>query len=93
MRFERSRLGLGVLFHLSFKVRARQIAKQHFEFGFKEIGPLLAQPLKKFLLVFQEPVQTAIQAVFCRRRRKTGPFWPVLDGASDPPRAPLVRMR
>src|SRR5208283_1342203 len=31
--------------------------------------------------------------LYCRRRRKTEPFWPVLDGASDPPRAPLVRMR
>jgi hypothetical protein len=29
----------------------------------------------------------------CRRQRKTEPFWPVLDGAGDPPRAPLVRMR
>jgi hypothetical protein len=37
--------------------------------------------------------KAALDELGCRRRRKTEPFWPVLDGASDPPRAPLVRMR
>jgi hypothetical protein len=37
-------LGLGVLFHRAFKVRAGQIVKQHFEIRLKQIGPLLVQP-------------------------------------------------
>jgi hypothetical protein len=57
-------LGFGVLFHRTFKVRAGQVIEQHFEVCLKQIGPLLAQPHKPFLLVFQHSIQTAIQAIF-----------------------------
>ena len=57
-------LGFGVLFQRAFKVRTGQVVEQHFEVRLKQIGPLLAQPQKQFLLVFQHSIQTAIQAVF-----------------------------
>ncbi len=56
-------LGLGVLFHRTFEVRTGQIVEQHFEFRMKQIGPLLAQPQKEFLLVFEHQVEAAIQAI------------------------------
>ena len=34
----------------------------------KQIGPLLAQPQKQFLLVFQHPVQAAVQAILFGHR-------------------------
>ncbi|PYV61523.1 MAG: hypothetical protein DMG97_42880, partial [Acidobacteria bacterium] len=54
----------GVLFHRAFKVRAGQVIEQDFEVCLEQIGPLLAQPQKQFLLMFQHPIQTAIQAIF-----------------------------
>ena len=69
-------LGFGVLFHRTFKVRAGQVLEQHFEVCLKQIGPLLAQPQKQVLLVFQHSIQTAIPAIFLshglRGHLKTG---------------------
>jgi len=56
--------GFGVLLHRAFEVRAAQVIEQHFEFRLKQIGQLLAQPQEQFRLMFQHPIQTAIQAIF-----------------------------
>jgi len=53
-------------FHRTFKVRAGQIVKQHFEFRLEQVGPLLPQPREKFLFMFEHAVQAAVQAVFLR---------------------------
>jgi hypothetical protein len=56
-----------------------------------QIGVLQRSARKRPKLILLDRLLWAWLA--CRRRRRTEPFWPVLDGASDPPRAPLVRMR
>ena len=58
--------GFRNLLSLALDVSARQVIEQHIELSVEQIRPALPEMREQLLLMLQDPIQTAIQAILLR---------------------------